>query len=97
MIVDNRWQSHCARQLFLSLGDRTRMAICAISEKLGRRFATFAGVPYHDPNHLQQWEQLWETEPRLSDERESLPRSPSPSVAAETYPLDARIRGGTRN
>jgi hypothetical protein len=70
IVVDYRWQSQFARQLFIALGDRTRMAICAMSGTLGRHFATFAGVPYRDPIHLQQWEQIWETERRLSDERE---------------------------
>jgi hypothetical protein len=97
MIVDNRWQSQFARQLFLALGYRARMAICAMTEKLGRRFATFAGVPYHDPIHLQQWDQL------LGNGTAAVRRTRVVTEIAESVsnsgglPLEARIQGRTRN
>ena len=72
IVLDSRRQSHFVRIVSVAIGDRTRVCIRAISEKLERRFAVFAGVPVHDPLDLEQWEQLWETEPWMSDEGKSL-------------------------
>jgi hypothetical protein len=46
-----------------------RVAMRAIGDRMERRFAIFAGVPYHDPIRRQQWEQLWDTERALSFRR----------------------------
>ena len=62
MVLGGRRQPHFVRHVSVVIGDRTRTAIRTMSEKLERRFAAFAGVPYHDPKDLEQWEQLWETE-----------------------------------
>jgi len=59
--VENRGQLQLVRQAFAALVYRTRAAIRAVSEKLERGFATFAGVPYHDPLDMEEWEQLWDT------------------------------------
>jgi len=59
--VDTRRHWQFVRRALVVLGDRMRGAVCAMSEKLERCFATFAGVPYHDPLDLEEWEQLWET------------------------------------
>jgi hypothetical protein len=56
IILDSRRQSHFVRHVSVAIGDRTRATIRAMSEKLERRFAAFAGVPYHDPLDLEQWE-----------------------------------------
>ena len=71
-ILDGRRPSPCMRHVSVAIGDRTRATIRAMSETLQRRFAAFAGVPYHDPLDLEQWEQLWETETLMSRERQSL-------------------------
>jgi hypothetical protein len=68
------------RRGFLFVFCHTRLAVRAMSEKLERRFAAFAGVPFHDRLHLQQWEQLLAKESWLSHERMSLSGSPRPSV-----------------
>jgi hypothetical protein len=73
-ILDKDRQSQSVRLVFVALGYRTRTIIRAMSERWERRIATFAGVPYHDPLLLQQWEQLWETGPWLSQETRSLYR-----------------------
>lgn len=38
------------------------VAMHAWSDLIGRRFAGFAGLPYHSPVSRQLWEELWETE-----------------------------------
>jgi hypothetical protein len=71
IILDSHRQAQFVRHVFVAIGDRTRAVIRAIREKWERCFAAFAGVPYHDPLDLEQWEQLWDTEPWMSHERES--------------------------
>jgi hypothetical protein len=70
--IHSRRQTHFVRNVAVAIGDRTRAAIRAMNEQLERRFAEFAGVPYHDPLDLEQWQLLWETEPVMSHERTSL-------------------------
>jgi hypothetical protein len=72
MILDRRRPSPRIRHVSVVIGDRTRATIRAMSEILQRRFAAFAGVPYHAPHDLEQWKQLWETEPAMSKTRHSL-------------------------
>jgi hypothetical protein len=66
IILDGPRQSRFMSQVSVAIGDRTRATIRVMSEKLERRFAAFAGVPYHDPLDLAQWEQLWEADSSLS-------------------------------
>jgi hypothetical protein len=49
--------------VLVALGRNMRVATRTMSAELECRFATFAGVPYHDPVSRQQWEQVWEEEP----------------------------------
>ena len=72
MILDGRRPSPCMRHVFAVLGDRTRATIRSVSDELQQRFAEFAGVPYQAPHDLEQWKQLWETEPLMSNDRQSL-------------------------
>jgi hypothetical protein len=62
IVVDIHWQSQFETHLFVALGYHMRVAMRALSNRVERRFATFAGVPYHDSLCRQQWQQLWETE-----------------------------------
>ena len=60
IILDSRRQLHLVRQVSTAIKDRARATICAMSEKLERCFAVFAGVPYHAALDLEQWEQVWD-------------------------------------
>jgi hypothetical protein len=72
MFLEGRRPSTCMRHVFAVIGDRTRATIRSVSDELQLRFAAFAGVPYHAPHDLELWEQLWETEPLMSNGRHSL-------------------------
>jgi hypothetical protein len=62
IVIHNRRQSQFETHLFVTLGYHMRVAMRELTDRMARRFATFAGVPYHDALHRQLWEQLWETE-----------------------------------
>jgi hypothetical protein len=47
--------------MFVDFGHHMWAAMRAMSDRLERRFATFADVPYHDLFCRHDWEQLWET------------------------------------
>jgi hypothetical protein len=70
VILEGRRQSPRIRHMFV-VANRAHATIRAMSQTLQRRFAAFAGVPYHEPLDMEQWEQLWETEPSMSHERHS--------------------------
>ena len=63
IVVDNRRQSKFEPHLFVALGYHMRVAMRVLNNRMERRFAKFAGVPYHDSLCRQQWEELWEEEP----------------------------------
>lgn len=67
IILDSRPLSHLVRHDSAAIGDRARATIRAMSEKLARCFAAFAGVPYHDPLDLKQWEQAWDINENLME------------------------------
>jgi hypothetical protein len=87
IIVDHHGQPQFARWLYLALGYRLRTAVRTMCESLERRFAAFAGVPYHDRLLVQQWEQLLATEPFLSHDR-NLSGSQSLSVTSKIHVPD---------
>jgi hypothetical protein len=63
LIVIESSRSQLVTTLFVALGCNTRAAMRTRGAELERRFATFAGVPYHDPVSRLQWEQVWSAEP----------------------------------
>jgi hypothetical protein len=62
IVIESGRRSQFVTALFVALGCNMRAALRAMSAELERRFATFAGVPYHDLVSRQQWEQVWEAE-----------------------------------
>jgi hypothetical protein len=48
--------------IVVALRSQVPKAIHAVGDHVERRFAEFAGVPYHSPFSRQQWEELWEME-----------------------------------
>jgi hypothetical protein len=63
IVIESSRRSQFVTTVFVALGCNMRVAMRTMSAELERRFATFAGVPYHDPVSRQLWEQVWEAEP----------------------------------
>jgi hypothetical protein len=61
--VDNRRRVPLLAAIFVALGYQMRKATRSASDLVERRFARFAGVPYHNLVDRQQWGDLWETHP----------------------------------
>jgi hypothetical protein len=63
IVTEISCRSQLVTTVLVALGRNMRVATRTMSAELECRFATFAGVPYHDPASRQQWEQVWEAEP----------------------------------
>jgi hypothetical protein len=48
---------------FIALRCDVRIGVLIVFDLIERRFAEFAGVPYHDAPSRQQWEELWDAKP----------------------------------
>jgi hypothetical protein len=59
---DSRRQMRSIIPALIAGGRKLRVLIHALSCRMERHFAAFAGVPYQDPASREQWEQLWESE-----------------------------------
>jgi hypothetical protein len=60
--MDTRRPVQFMAAVLVALGRHMRMGMGVVCDRIGRRFAEFAGVPYPDPFSRQQWEALWDTE-----------------------------------
>jgi hypothetical protein len=62
--LDSRRPLQVLRPSVGGIGYSLRALVRTLGCKIERHFAAFADLPYENPLHRQQWEQVLETEPR---------------------------------